>query len=221
MLEVLLDSAKTEDWHRFVTPGLVGGVTTNPLLMQRAGLTVTDDSVASMASSLNRTAANAVPLQLQTWGNSVDEMTQRGRRMAQLGAVTVKVPATEAGFAVARMLVASGIPVTITAVYSAAQAMIAAGLGARYVAPYLGRMTDAGIDAEAVVEQVVEGFTRAGVETRILLASIRSPEMLSRFIALGATAATLSADVLAACMADRTSRAAIDAFDEITGTKTP
>ena len=58
--------------------------------------------------------------------------------------VLVKLPATQAGTTAAKLLVKAGIPVTLPAVYSVHQVLIAAALGASYVAPYLGRMNDAG-----------------------------------------------------------------------------
>ncbi len=83
-------------------------------------------------------------------GHTAAELHKSGSELRDLwDKVTIKIPATAAGFEAAAPLCRQGLSVTITACYTAHQTMLAASIGAKYVAPYYGRMLDAGIDADA------------------------------------------------------------------------
>ena len=84
----------------------------------------------------------------QAWGATTEAMVETGLRLASIepARVTVKVPVTAAGTAAAAELVQRGVRVCLTACYGREQALVAASVGAEYLAPYLGRMDDAGKD---------------------------------------------------------------------------
>jgi len=116
-------------------------------------------------------------------------MVERGRRLAALAtarlAVAVKVPGTGDGFRAARELKAEGAVITVTAVYSPGQVVAAAGFGAAYAAPYLGRLSDAGRDGPAAIIAMHEILIRTGSSTRLLTASIRSAGLVVDLARLG------------------------------------
>ncbi|KAL3933207.1 MAG: hypothetical protein SGARI_003757, partial [Bacillariaceae sp.] len=110
--------------------------------------------------------------------------------------IVVKVPVTKTGVEAARMLIQSNIRVCLTACYNHKQAMIAANVGAEYIAPYLGRMTDAGLDGAdecSKMQEIVEGLQ---ADTRILVASIRKcQDMVDLAADAGMETFTFSPDV--------------------------
>ena len=103
--------------------------------------------------------------------------------------MVVKFVATRAGSTACAALAARGIPTLLTAIYDPGQAIVAAAAGATYIAPYLGRMNDAGRQGIAEVVAMHEVLVATGSSTKVLLASIRSvPDM----VAWPATASTAS-----------------------------
>jgi transaldolase len=109
--------------------------------------------------------------------------------------VVIKVPVDKTGTQAAGALVASGVRVCLTACYDRKQALVAASCGAEYLAPYLGRMTDAGKDGleECVkMQRIVDGL---GSDTRILVASIRDVQSMTELAQAGLDTFTFSPDV--------------------------
>jgi transaldolase len=115
--------------------------------------------------------------------------------------VLVKLPITRAGAEAARRLIATGVPVTFTACYAVPQVLVAAALGARYIAPYLGRIGDLGRDGHADLIAMQQALDGVGATTRLLVASLRQPTDLSRLAAAGVgcftMAPALAADLFA------------------------
>lgn len=104
---------------------------------------------------------------------------------------------------------------TITAVYSAAQTIPALAVGASYIAPYVGRIEEAGGDPAQMVAEMAATIAAAGAKTRILLASVRTLAQLSALTAAGATAATLSPKLASDLMQVPETLAATAAFDAV------
>jgi transaldolase len=92
----------------------------------------------------------------------------------------VKVVASKEGAAACATLAAEGIPTLLTAVYAPGQVMVAAAAGATYVAPYLGKLDDAGLDGIAVVTAMQEMLEATGSRCKILLASVRDVAAMVR-----------------------------------------
>lgn len=175
-LRLFLDSADPADWERWLPTGIFHGVTTNPVLLERAGQKCSVDHLGELAARARNLGAREI--HLQTWGDDPEAMYERGTMLAFLAntgiEVAVKVPLTEGGLGVARHLAEHGARITLTAVYEPAQVVAAAGFGAAYVAPYLGRLDDAGRDGTAVALAMHEILAKTGSTTRLLTASLRS-----------------------------------------------
>jgi transaldolase len=186
-LRLFLDSADPIDWHRFLPLGFFQGVTTNPLLLERAGQPCTVSNLRAMAGEVRDLGAREI--QMQTWGRSPEQMVETGNLLAELAEtdlrVVVKIPATAEGFRVASALRGNGHSVTMTAVYTPGQVMAAAGLGAAYAAPYLGRLDDAGQDGAATVLTMYDILAGTDSLTRLLTASLRSAEQVVDLAAKG------------------------------------
>ncbi|MBK8158668.1 MAG: transaldolase [Rhodospirillaceae bacterium] len=179
---LFIDSAHAGDWKIGLGRGWLHGVTTNPLIISRAGKKVYMPTAAQLVADARE--ACIAELQLQVTWHSAPELLANGRALRNLWhCVTVKVPATGIGFEAAAALCREGVPVTITACYTAHQTMLAASIGAQYVAPYYGRMLDAGIDADARLDAMLSIGNRRNL--RVLVASIRSIDQLETLTARG------------------------------------
>jgi transaldolase len=166
-----VDSADVDRVSRLLTAGVVHGVTTNPTILERGGRTA-----AEIPDLYTRwVSEGAREVFFQTWGGDTASFLRNADGIRALGdRVAVKVPATAAGFAAASALVRDGATVLVTAVYSVAQALACASIGAQYIAPYLGRMRDAGLDGDAVIARMQE--VCAGSASNVLAASLRSAD---------------------------------------------
>jgi transaldolase len=205
-----LDTAVESEWNDLLPLGIFHGVTTNPVLLERAGHPCTIPHIQSLASKVLNQSNEFM---CQAWGDSSDELYQVGKRLSALDPqrVVIKVPVTKQGTVAASQLIASGVRVCLTACYSSNQALIATGVGAEYLAPYLGRMNDSGINGmdECVkMQQIVNGLKG---KTRILVASIRSVESMAQLAMAGLDTFTFSPDVARALfLCPQTDRAALD-----------
>jgi transaldolase len=171
-LKLLVDTAEVSTWERLLPSGVFYGVTTNPKLINQAGLPCTVESLNNLAQAAFECGANEI--HLQVWGEKTAEMLTIGRELAAIDArVRVKVPGIRAGFPCARTLAGEGAHVTLTALYGAQQTLAAIALGAAYAVPYLGRMSDAKIDGIAEVIAMQEIINQFPGCTRVLVASIR------------------------------------------------
>jgi TalC/MipB family fructose-6-phosphate aldolase len=168
-MRLYLDTADRAAAESLLATGLFTGVTTNPTILQRAGVGVADiPDIYRWA-----TAAGAREVFFQAWGQDTATLEQRGRELRALGdEVVVKLVASRAGTAACARLSAAGVPTLLTAVYDPGQAIAAAAAGATYIAPYLRRLTAAGRDGSGDVLAMHELLTATGSTTKVLLASI-------------------------------------------------
>ncbi|MBY6062117.1 transaldolase family protein [Microbacterium esteraromaticum] len=166
-----VDSADVERVGRLLDAGVIHGVTTNPTILERG-----DRTAADIPELYARwTGQGAREVFFQTWGGDRDAFLRNAAGLLELGdRIAVKVPATEEGFAAASALVRDGATVLVTAVYSVAQALACASIGVRYIAPYLGRMRDAGLDGDGLIARMQA--VCADSDTDVLAASLRSAD---------------------------------------------
>jgi transaldolase len=108
----------------------------------------------------------------------------------------VKVPFSKAGLAATRQLAGDGIPVNMTLVFSANQALLSAEAGATYISCFMGRLDDISVDSTQVVREIVETLRPGGYTAQVLAASMRHPEHVLTAARLGCEVATVPAKVL-------------------------
>lgn len=213
-LRLFLDEADPREWQRLLPLGIFWGVTTNPLLLARSGRPCTPAALRELAVIAGGFGAREI--HLQTWGKDAADMVRVGQELAggmkTAPRILVKVPATAAGLEAAAALRALGLPVTLTAVYQEGQVIAAAGLGADYAAPYLGRLLDAGRDGMRIVCRMQEILTATGSATRLLAASLRSVAQVCDLAARGLDTFTLGPAVARALVADELTELAARAF---------
>ncbi|CAH0251055.1 Transaldolase [Microbacterium oxydans] len=203
-----VDSADTDRVSRLLAAGVVHGVTTNPTILERGGRTAAEipDLYARWESE------GAGEIFFQTWGGDTASFLRNAEGIRALGdRVAVKVPATAAGFAAASALVRDGATVLVTAVYSVAQALACASIGAHYIAPYLGRMRDAGIDGDTVIARMQE--VCAGSGSNVLAASLRSADDITGLRLAGVPYFTAAPDVIDQVLFDAVSDSSAAEFE--------
>lgn len=196
-IRLYLDTADTEAWRTWMPTGLFYGVTTNPLLLERAQVKCNLRTLKPLAQEAFDLGAKEV--QLQTWGDTVEDLVSTGKQLAAIdSSVVVKAPITRIGTTAASHLIAAGVRVTLTAVYSVHQALIAAALGADYVAPYLGRINDASGNGRETLAKMQQALTGVKSSTRILAASIRDIEDIAVLASQGVDTFTFSSAIATA-----------------------
>lgn len=211
-LRFLLDTADRGAWARLMPLGCFSGVTTNPVLLKAAGVPCGLPSITALVRQAVDLGAGEV--HVQTWGRATDVYVERGLALAAISPkVVVKVPITAEGASAAAVLRREGVRITLTAVYSPAQALAASALGAEYAAPYLGRMNDAGRDGFADIALMARAFREHRSATRILVASLRGPDDVVRLAAEGLDTFTLAPKHAAGLFADELTQQAVEAFE--------
>lgn len=202
-----IDSADRDLIVDLWSTGVFAGVTTNPTILSRAGLAQAD--LPDLYGWVRDRGIET--FYAQVLGTSTAEMLASARSLQELGPLIVKVPAAPAGLAAARALVRDGVETLLTAVYHPVQALLARDLGAQGVAPYVGRMTDAGRDG---VQGVIRMQRAIGSEpTRILAASLRSADDVAALAAAGVPDFTLGPAVARAIIADELTLKAVADFE--------
>lgn len=204
-MEWLLDSAQREDWKRVSATALFSAITTNPLLLARAGLSVN----LATYSELYREALDLGydHLQLQVFGEDWQAVAEQ---ILELGEQTVvKIPATEEGF---KLVTRLGVPqrTTITGVYAARMGAVAERLGVRYAAPYYARL----VESERNAEEIFAGLRASCHNTRILVASLRSIDQFEHLLGLGHRCFTIPGALLDDLLADPMTEAAVAQFED-------
>ena len=210
-MNVFLDSALAASWTLPAGCPPVRGITTNPTLVLQAGLPVT---LASYTGLLHAVAdAGLAELMLQLPRADTTEALQwlaSLRRTAQDADVvlTIKLPCHPDWLACIQALRAEGQAMLLTGLSNPVQLLWARACGAQYVAPYIGRLAADGRD----VWPLMQACVALPDGPKLLAASIKSPEVLTRLIACGATAVTLPPASLAAWAGDALTDAAITQF---------
>jgi len=209
-----LDTADVAEWEALLPLGMFHGVTTNPTLLERAGVACTVEACRQLAVTAG--ALGVEEIMFQAWGATTEAMVDQGLRLASIepARVTVKVPVTAAGTAAAAELVQRGVRVCLTACYGREQALVAASVGAEYLAPYLGRMDDAGKDGMAECRAMQATVDGLGSTTRIFVASIRTPDQLASLAAAGLDSFTFSPAIARALFDVPLTVAAAAAFED-------
>lgn len=216
MLTFYVDSAVADDIDRLLGTGMFAGVTTNPLLLSRAGLTS-----AAIPEFVEAVVARGVErVFVQSWGSTPDEIAARGREFRQLSPkLVVKVPGSREGVQAARSLADDG-DVLVTAIHSADQIPAVIASGATYTAPFLGRMIAAGRDGVAEVSRMQDVIDGTGAGLRLLVGSLRTPEQIVALASRGVRNFTMGAPVWDLFFADELTATSVAEFEQL-ATATP
>lgn len=189
-MRLFIDTGSVAEVEEIAAWGVLSGATTNPSLLAKEDGDP-GDIVRRICDLVNG------PVSAEVVSEDPKGMIDEGRALRELHEhVTVKVPFCKQGLEATHALTADGIPVNMTLVFSANQALLAAGAGATYVSCFMGRLDDISVDSTAVVEEIVDCFRAGGVTSQIIAASIRHPEHVVTAAKLSCEIATVPAKVL-------------------------
>jgi transaldolase len=184
-VKLFLDTANIDEIREINRWGVLGGVTTNPSLVAKQA----DDPERVWKEILTEVDG---PISLETTELEADPMYEQGVVLSQMAAnAVVKVPMTPDGLAAGKRLVGDGIRINVTLVFSPAQAILAAEIGAFIVSPFLGRLDDVGSDGMELLRQICAIYETQGYETNVLAASLRHPMHVVESALVGADIATM------------------------------
>ena len=184
-MKLFLDTASIEEIREINRWGVLGGVTTNPSLVAKES----DDPARIWKEILTEVEG---PISLETTELEVEPMYQQGVELAQMAPnAVVKVPMTPNGLSVGKRLTDEGTKVNVTLVFSPAQAILAAEIGAYIVSPFLGRLDDVAADGMDVLRNICRIYEVQGYETNVLAASLRHPMHVVEAAEAGADIATM------------------------------
>ena len=190
-MKIFLDTANLESIRKFNDMGLLDGITTNPSLMSKEG-----GNPKNAMEEITKIIKGDVSLEVVS--TEYSGMMEEGKRLREYGNnVVVKVPMTPDGLKACKSLSSEGIPVNVTLIFSANQALLAAKSGAKYVSPFIGRLDDIGQDGMNLIKDIKEIFKNyPEFKTQILVASIRHPLHVIDSAKIGADVVTLPPAVL-------------------------
>jgi len=191
-MKIFLDTADLNEIRRAADAGLIDGVTTNPTLLARA-------SGGKDAKDIFREIAEIVdgPVSAEVVGLDAATMLEEGRRLAKLHPnIVIKVPLTEDGLKACRTFRNEGIGVNVTLCFSPLQALLAAKAGATFISPFVGRLDDISVDGMELISQIRQIYDNYGMDTEILVASIRHPLHVVESALIGADCSTIPPKVL-------------------------
>lgn len=190
-MKFFIDTANIEEIKKAASFGFLDGVTTNPSLMAKEGISKQDEHIKAIC------ALTDGPVSAEVLALDLEGMVKEGRHLASLAPnVVVKLPLTMEGLAATGTLAADGIKVNLTLVFSPLQALLGAKAGAAYVSPFVGRLDDVGHDGMALIEEILTIFGNYGFETEIIVASVRTTQHVLQSAMLGADIATIPFKVI-------------------------
>lgn len=172
-MKFFIDTANLNDIREAANLGVLDGVTTNPSLMAKEGITGANNILKHYIQICQIVDG---PVSAEVIATDYKGMISEGESLAELHKnIVVKIPMTAEGIRAINYLNAKEIRTNCTLIFSAGQALLAAKAGASYVSPFVGRLDDISANGLDLIAQIRLIFDNYGFETEILAASIRSP----------------------------------------------
>ena len=202
-VKLFLDSADESEWRKWLSTGLFFGVTMNVQLLEKSEkLATANDEDFSFQTLLGLVDAaleydGVNEVHVPSWGLDSDEIWKNGIVLAKNDPqrIVVAVPCTYDGIKAANALVTDGARVQISGVFAPHQALLAAAIGASYVAPTFGKMYDAGRDGFKGTEEMMKTITKCGSESKVLVKNVRSAVDVANLGSIGCDTFAISAEV--------------------------
>ena len=191
-MKFFIDTANLAQIKEANDLGILDGVTTNPSLMAKEGITG-----AEAVNNHYKTICEMVDgdISAEVISTDVNGIIEEGKKLAAIHPnIVVKVPMIKDGVKPIKWFTDNGIRTNCTLVFSAGQAILAAKAGAAYVSPFIGRIDDSGWDGMALIGQIAHIYKLQNFKTEILAASIRNALHIVRAAELGANVCTCPLD---------------------------
>lgn len=193
-MKFFIDTANLSEIQEAYDLGVLDGVTTNPSLMAKEGITGAENIRNHYKTICDIVDDN---VSAEVIATEFDEIVKEGKALAKIDdKIVVKVPMIRDGVKAIKALSSEGIRVNCTLIFNAGQAILAAKAGASYVSPFIGRLDDISSDGMALIEQIVHIYDNYGYGTEVLAASIRHTMHLIQCAEAGADVATCPLNVI-------------------------
>lgn len=188
-MKFFIDTANLDQIREAQTLGVLDGVTTNPSLMAKEGITGKNNILKHYVDICNIVEGGDVSAEVIA--TTFDEMIREGEELAELHEqIVVKVPMIRDGVKALKYFSDKGIRTNCTLVFSAGQALLAAKAGANYVSPFIGRLDDISTDGLGLIADIREIYDNYSFDTEILAASVRHTMHVIECAKLGADVMT-------------------------------
>ncbi len=187
-MKFFVETANLEQIREAQDLGILDGVTTNPSLMAKEGITGEVNVLAHYKAICELVDGD---ISAEVIATDFEGMIKEGQALAEIHEnIVVKVPMTKDGVKAIRWFTDHDIRTNCTLIFSAGQAILAAKAGATYLSPFIGRIDDMNWDGIELIAQIAEIYTIQGYQTEILAASIRTPLHIVRAAEAGADVVT-------------------------------
>ena len=172
-MKFFIDTANLAEIKEANDMGILDGVTTNPSLMAKEGITGEQNIIDHYVAICNIVDG---PVSAEVISTDYEGIVREGERLAALHKnIVVKVPMITEGIKAIKYFSSKGIKTNCTLVFSAGQALLAAKAGATYISPFLGRLDDISTNGLDLIAQIRLIYDNYSFDTQILAASVRHP----------------------------------------------
>ncbi len=187
-MKFFIDTANLDQIREAEELGVLDGVTTNPSLMAKEGITGKNNILKHYVDICTIAKGD---VSAEVIGTTFDQMVREGEELADLHEqIVVKVPMIRDGVKALRYFSQKGIRTNCTLVFSPGQALLAAKAGATYVSPFIGRLDDISSDGLSLIAEIRQIYDNYSYETQILAASVRHAMHIVECAKLGADVMT-------------------------------
>lgn len=187
-MKFFIDTANLSDIKEAHSLGVLDGVTTNPSLMAKEGITGESNIINHYLQICELVDGDVSAEVIST---NYEGMVSEGEKLAALHPqIVVKIPMIKDGIKAIKYFSDKGIRTNCTLVFSAGQALLAAKAGATYVSPFIGRLDDISTDGLKLIEEIRLIYDNYGYETQILAASVRHVMHIMNCAQIGADVIT-------------------------------
>lgn len=187
-MKFFIDTANLKMIQEAQDLGILDGVTTNPSLMAKEGISGSENIINHYKKICEIVDGDVSAEVIST---DFDGMVKEGEALAKLHSnIVVKVPIIKDGIKAIKYFTDNGIKTNCTLIFSAGQALLAAKAGATYVSPFIGRLDDVSTDGMDLIAQIREIYDNYMFDTEILAASVRHPMHIIQCAEIGADVMT-------------------------------
>lgn len=187
-MKFFIDTANLNDIREAQDLGVLDGVTTNPSLMAKEGITGHENIINHYKAICEIVDGD---VSAEVIATDFEGMVKEGEALAQLDEkIVVKIPMTKEGIKACKYFSSKGIKTNVTLVFSVGQALLAGKAGATYVSPFLGRLDDISTDGLNLIEEIRLIYDNYLFDTQILAASVRHTMHIVNCAKIGADVMT-------------------------------
>ena len=188
-MKFFIDTANLDEIREANDLGVLDGVTTNPSLMAKEGITG-EQNILNHYVEICKIVDG--PISAEVISTDYEGIIREGEHLASLHKnIVVKVPMIADGIKAIKYFSSKGIKTNCTLIFSAGQALLAAKAGATYISPFLGRLDDISTEGVQLIAQIRGIYDNYNFDTEILAASVRHPMHIINCAEIGSDVATV------------------------------